>query len=214
MKNQNIKPNEKERIALDLFYNRFYDLYEEISHNDFFNNTASYRFYKIREIFSVYKELLGYEPIKFYIEVIKRTRPPLEGIIVSDLFSFIRNLLLHFPIFNNWDDVYISKNLATWNKAGTIHRFLEKSSKIKIDDKGTIHYRIWEKSKKLMTDISISFPEEYDDNNSIFLKNLVSEQEGIKLCLSFMKQILDSQIVSDEEQDIQIMSQVYIQKDR
>lgn len=214
MKNQNIKPNEKERIALDLFYNRFYDLYEEISHNDFFKNTASYRFYKIREIFSVYKELLGYEPIKFHIEVIKRTRPPLEGIIVSDLFSFIRNLLLHFPIFNNWDDVYISKNLATWNKAGTIHRFLEKSSKIKIDDKGTIHYRIWEKSKKLMTDISISFPEEYDDNNSIFLKDLVSEQEGIKLCLSFMKQILDSQIVSDEEQDIQIMSQVYIQKDR
>ena len=128
------------------------------------------------------------------------------------MFSFIRNLLLHFPIFNNWNDVYISKNLATWNKAGTIHRFLEKSSKIKIDDKGTIHYRIWEKSKKLMTDISISFPEEYGDNNSIFLKDLVSEQEGIKLCLSFMKQILDSQIVSDEEQDIQIMSQVYIPK--
>lgn len=214
MKNQNIKPNEKERIALDLFYNRFFDLYEEISYNDFFKNTASYRFYKIREIFSVYKELLEYEPIKFHIEVIKRTRPPLEGIIVSDLFSFIRNLLLHFPIFNNWNDVYISKNLATWNKAGTIHRFLEKSSKIKIDDKGTIHYRIWEKSKKLMTDISISFPEEYGDNNSIFLKDLVSEQEGIKLCLSFMKQILDSQIVSDEEQDIQIMSQVYIPKDR
>ena len=203
---------EKKSLCRSIPYNRFYDLYEEISHNDFFNNTGSYRFYKIREIFSVYKELLGYEPIKFYIEVIKRTRPPLEGIIVSDLFSFIRNLLLHFPIFNNWNDVYISKNLATWNKAGTIHRFLEKSSKIKIDDKGTIHYRIWEKSKKLITDISISFPEEYGDNNSIFLIDLVSEQEGIKLCLSFMKQILDSQIVSDEEQDIQIMSQVYIPK--
>lgn len=211
MENQNIKPNEKERIALDLFYNRFYDLYEELSHNDFFKNESSYRFYKMREIFSVYKELLGYEPIKFHIEVIKRTRPPLEGIIVSDLFSFIRNLLLHFPVFDNWDNVYISKDLATWNKAGTIHKFLEKSSKIKIDDKGTIHYRIWEKSKKLMTDISISFPEEYD-NNRIFLKDLVSEREGIKLCISFMKQILDSQIVSDEEQDIQIMSQVYIPK--
>ena len=212
MKNHNKKPNEKEKIALGLFYNRFYDLYEELSHDDFFKNKSSYRFYMIREIFSVYKELLGYKPIQYHIELIKKTRPPLEGIIVNDLFSFIRNLLLHFPIFNNWNDVYISKNLATWNKAGTIHRFLEKSSKIKIDDKGTIHYRIWEKSKKLMTDISISFPEEYGDNNSIFLKDLVSEQEGIKLCLSFMKQILDSQIVSDEEQDIQIMSQVYIPK--
>ena len=183
MKNQNIKPNEKERIALSLFYNRFYDLYEELSHNDFFNNTSSYRFYKIREIFSVYKELLGYEPIQYHIKLIKKTRPPLEGIIVNDLFSFVRNLLLHFPIFENWDDVYISKDLATWNKVGTIHKFLKESSKIKIDDKGTIKYRIWEKSKKLMTHISINFPEEYN-NNKIFLKDIVSEKEGIKFCIS------------------------------
>ena len=211
MKNQDIKPNEKERIALDLFYNRFYDLYEELSHSDFFKNKPSYRFYKIREIFSVYKELLGYEPIKHHIELIKRTRPPLEGIIVNDLFSFVRNLLLHFPVFDNWDDVYISKDLATWNKAGTIHRFLEKSSKIKIDDKGTIKYRIWEESKKLMTHISINFPEKYNDNK-IFLKDIVSEKEGIKLCISFMKEILDVQVDSDEEQDIKIMSQVYLPK--
>ena len=211
MKNQNIKPNEKERIALDLFYNRFYDLYEELSDNDFFKNKSSYRFYKIREIFSVYKELLGYEPIKYHIELIKKTRPPLEGIIVSDLFSFIRNLLLHFPVFDNWNDVYITKDLATWNKAGTIHKFLEKSSKIKINDKGTIKYRIWEESKKLMTHISINFPEEYN-GNKIFLKDIVSEQEGIKLCISFMKEILDVQVDSDEEQDIKIMSQVYVPK--
>lgn len=212
MQNQNIKPNKKERIALNLFYNRFYDLYEELSHSDFFLNEPSSRFFKIREIFSVYKELLGYEPIKFHIEVIKRTRPPLEGIIVSDLFSFIRNLLLHFPIFDSWDDVYISKDLATWNKAGTIHQFLEKSTKIKIDNKGTIHYRIWEKSKKLMTHISINFPEEYNDNR-IFLKNIVSEKEGIKLCISFMKEIVDVQVDSDEEQDIRIMSQIYVPKE-
>lgn len=209
MKNQNIKPNKKERIALDLFYNRFYDLYEELSHSDFFKNKSSYRFYKIREIFSVYKELLGYEPIQYHIELIKKTRPPLEGIIVNNLFSFVRNLLLHFPIFDNWDDVYISKDLATWNKAGTIHRFLKESSKIKIDDKETIKYRIWEESKKLMTHISINFPEEYNENK-IFLKDIVSEKEGIKLCISFMKEILDVQVDSDEEQDIKIMSQVYI----
>lgn len=211
MKHQNIKPNEKERIALDLFYNRFYDLYEELSINDFFLNKSAYRFYKIREIFSIYKELLGYEPIKYHIELIKKTKPPIEGIIVSDLFSFIRNLLLHFPVFDNWNDVYITKDLATWNKAGTIHKFLEKSSKIKIDDKGTIKYRIWEESKKLMTHISINFPEEYHDNK-IFLKDIVSEKEGIKLCISFMKEILDVQVDSDEEQDIKIMSQVYIPK--
>ena len=62
-----------------------------------------------------------------------------------------------------------------------------------------------------MTDISISFPEKYDDSK-IFLKDIVSEKEGIKLCISFMKQILDTQILSNKEQDIQIMSQVYIPK--
>jgi hypothetical protein len=209
MEKQNLRPNKKEKIALTLFYNRFYDLYDELSHQDFFKNEPSYRFYKIREIFSVYKELLGYEPIKYHIQLIKNTRPPLEGVIVSELFGFVRNLLLHFPVFDNWEDVYISKDLATWNKAGTIHKFLLKSSKIKIDDKGTIHYRIWEKSKKLMTDISINFPEKYDNSN-IFLKDIISEREGIKLCISFMKQILDTQVVSNEASDIQIMSQVYI----
>ncbi|WP_428737434.1 hypothetical protein [Sulfurimonas sp.] len=211
MEKQNLRPNKKEKIALTLFYNRFYDLYDELSHQDFFKNEPSYRFYKIREIFSVYKELLGYEPIKYHIQLIKNTRPPLEGVIVSELFGFVRNLLLHFPVFDNWEDVYISKDLATWNKAGTIHKFLLKSSQIKIDDKGTIHYRIWEKSKKLMTDISINFPEKYDDSQ-IFLKDIISEKEGIKLCISFMKQILDTQVVSDEDEDIQIMSQVYIPK--
>jgi len=143
--------------------------------------------------------------------VIKKTRPPLEGIIVNDLFSFVRNLLLHFPLFDNWDDVYITQNLATWNKAGRIHSFLKKSSKIKIDGKGTIKYRIWEDSKKLMTHISINFPEEYNDNK-IFLKDIISEREGIKLCISFMKEILDSQIEDSENQDIKIMSQVYVPK--
>lgn len=211
MDDKNIKSNDKERVALNLFYNRFYGLYEELSHNDFFKNEPSYRFYKIREIFSVYNELLGYDPIKCYIEEIKKTRPPLEGIIVNDLFSFVRNLLLHFPLFDNWDDVYITKDLATWNKVGRIHSFLKKSSKIKIDGKGTIKYRIWEESKKLMTYISINFPEEYN-NDKIFLKDIISEREGIKLCISFMKEILDTQVESNEKQDIKIMSQVYIPK--
>lgn len=205
------KPNKKEKFVLELFYNRFYNLYEELSQEKFFEKKPTYRFYKIRELFSVYKELLGYEPIQHYIKYIKNGgRPPLEGLIVDDLFSFVRNVLLHFPIFDNWEDVYISKDLATWNKAGTIHKFLLKSSEIKIDDSGVIKYRIWEKSKKLMTYIQFHLPEEYNDNSRIFLKEVISEKDGIKLCISFMKQVLDTQVHSDTEQDIVIMSQVYI----
>ena len=43
-------------------------------------------------------------------------------------------------------------------------------------------------------------------------KDIVSEKEGIKLCISFMKEILDVQVDSDEEQDIKIMSQIYVPK--
>ncbi|MDP1814020.1 MAG: hypothetical protein Q8K92_06185 [Leadbetterella sp.] len=208
-----IRPNSKEKNALNLFYNRFYDLYEELSQDKFFNQKASSRFYKTRDIFSVYKELLGYEPIRYYLKYVKSGgRPPLEGLIVDDLFSFVRNLLLHFPLFEEWDSVYIIKDLATWNKARTIHKFLEKSSKVKIDDSGTINYRIWEKSKNLMTYIQIHLPEEYNDTNKIFLKDIISEKDGVKLCISFMKQVLDTQVKSDKEEDVVIMSQVYIPK--
>jgi hypothetical protein len=212
MKNKAIKkkPNKKELIVLPLFYDRFYDLYEEISDEDFFRENSNLRFYKIREIFSVYKELLSYEPIKYYLKYIKNDgRPPLEGIIAEDLFGFIRNVLLHFPIFNSWDDVYITKNLATWNKEGTIHNFLLKSTKIKIDKKGTVKYRIWEHSKGKMTYIDINFPEQYIDNKRIYLKDIISEKDGVKFCISLMKQILDIQVIGSEKSDIKIMSQAY-----
>lgn len=107
-------PNEKELEVLTLFYNRFYDLYDEITNDNFQQEDAQLRFFKLREAFSIYKELLSYEPIKDYIKWMKKGgRPPLEGVIADGLFSFIRNLLLHFPVFKTWDEVFINKNLAT-----------------------------------------------------------------------------------------------------
>lgn len=208
---EEVKPNNKELVALSLFYNRFYDLYEEISEEgNFIEKAPQIRFCKIKEIFSVYKELMSYEPIKFYLNHIKKNRPPLEGIIAEDLFSFVRNLLMHFPLFDTWDQVYVTKNLATWNKAGSIDKFLSKCTKIKIDKNGAVKYRIWEKSKNKMTYIKINFPELYEENNPIYLKDVISEKDGVKFSISLMKQILDTQIDDDRESDIVIMSQVYI----
>ncbi|HHU89649.1 MAG TPA: hypothetical protein GXZ22_01155 [Clostridiaceae bacterium] len=205
-----LKPNKKEREVLSLFYNRFYDLYEEIVNDDFINKNAKIRFYKLRESFSIYKELLSYEPIKEYIKWMKKGgRPHLEGIIADDLFSFIRNLLLHFPIFDTWDEVYINKNLATWSKAGQIDKFLTNSIKIKIDGRGILKYRIWEEKKKKMTYFTINFPENYDDNN-IYLRDILSEEVGMKFCMALMKEVLDTQVENSKAPDIKIMSQVYI----
>lgn len=203
-------PTEKELEVLTLFYNRFYDLYEEITNDSFTGVDPQLRFFKLREAFSIYKELLSYEPIKNYIEWMKKGgRPPLEGVIADGLFSFIRNLLLHFPAFKTWDEVYINKNLATWSKVGQIDKFLKKSTQIKIDGKGVLQYRIWEVKKKKMTYFSVNFPEKYDENN-IYLKDIISEDVGMKFCMALMREILDTQVENAGEPDIKIMSQVYI----
>lgn len=207
---ETLSPNEKEIKVLTLFYNKFYDLYDEIVSDTFLNKEPNIRFFKLREAFSIYKELLSYQPIKDYIEWMKKGgRPPLEGVIADDLFSFIRNLLLHFPIFNTWDEVYINKNLATWSKVGQIDKFLNKCINIKIDGKGTLKYRMWEEEKKKMTYFSVKFPEKYGDNN-IYLKDIISEEIGMKFCMVLMKEILDTQVISSDKPKIKIMSQVYI----
>lgn len=203
-------PNMNEIKVLNLFYNRFYNLFDEINQDSFLYIDSNLKFYKLREIFSIYKELLYYKPIREYINYIKNWwKPPLDWIIVDDLFSFIRNLLSHFPLFNNWNEVYINKSLATWNGKWTIHKFLQKSVNIKIDWKWEIKYRIWESEKRKMTYISVFFPENYNNDELIYLKDIISENDGIKLCISFMKEVLDTQVDWKIWPDIKIMSQVY-----
>ncbi len=60
-----------------------------------------------------------------------------------------------------------------------------------------------------MTYFSINFPEEYEDNN-IYLKDIISEEVGMKFCMVLMREILDKQVENAEESNIKIMSQVYI----
>lgn len=207
---EELKPSKKEVEVLTLFYNRFYDLYDEIVADNFIEENGNVRFLKLREAFSIYKELLNYKPIKYFIEWMKKGgRPPLEGIIADEVFSFIRNLLLHFPIFDTWNEVYINKKLATWSKVGQIDKFLNKCVNIKIDGKNEVKYRIWEEEKKKMTYFSINFPEKYEDND-IYLKDLISEEVGMKFCMALMREILDKQVINADIPKIKIMSQVYV----
>ena len=207
---EELKPSKNEVEVLTLFYNRFYDLYDEIVADNFIEENGNVRFLKLREAFSIYKELLNYKPIKYYIEWMKKGgRPPLEGIIADEVFSFIRNLLLHFPIFDTWNEVYVNKKLATWSKVGQIDKFLNKCVNIKIDGKSEVKYRIWEEEKKKMTYFSIKFPEKYEDND-IYLKDVISEEVGMKFCMALMREILDKQVINADIPKIKIMFQVYV----
>ena len=96
-----IIPSTAEKELLTLAYNRFYDLYEEIMSDSFWSKEDSYRFNKIKEIFSTYAEILNYPPIKWVISYLKNNRPPMEAEIGSEFFAFIRNILVHFPFSRN-----------------------------------------------------------------------------------------------------------------
>lgn len=205
-----LRPNEQEKEALTLFYNRFYALFDEITDDVFLTKPAKIRFLTLKEAFSVYKEVLSYEPIKDYLRWMKAGgRPIFDGIIADDLFSFIRNLLLHFPIFDTWDDVYITKDLATWVKSGQINTFLKRCHGYQIDGQGSIKYRIWEEKTQKMAYFSVNFPEQYEQKR-IYLKDIITEEVGSKFCMTLMRKILDSQVENSEKPSINIMSQVYM----
>ncbi|WP_292388097.1 hypothetical protein [Methanosarcina sp. UBA5] len=189
---EDLRPNPAEIEFLTLAYNRFYNIFEEVMDDSFFEKDEWNRFSKIKEGFAIYSELLNYEPIGWAIEQMRKTRPPNEAEIGSDLFKTIRNIIIHFPFFESWDEVWFSKRIINWNKEGkSIDRFLKKCR-----GKETVKYRIWEEQKKKMTYLSVNFPQKYEDESKIYLKNILSEKEGVKFSFILMKNIIDTQILN------------------
>lgn len=189
------KPNNTELEFLTLAYNRFYDLYDEVMDDDYWQKDEWERFSKIKQAFAIYAELLNYEPIKQVIEQLKTARPPMESEIGSELFKFVRNVVSHFPFFKSWDAVWVSKPIINWYREGlTIDRFLKK-----YEGHQEVKYRFWEEKKKRMTYLKISFPEAYNDESKIFLNKMISEKEGVKFSFILMRQIMDTQVEEVKE---------------
>ena len=187
---EGLRPNRAEKEFLTLAYNRFYDIFEEVMDDSFWDKDEWYRFSKVKDGFAVYAELLNYPPIKWAIEHIKKARPPMEAEIGSELFKFIRNIIVHFPFFESWNEVWINKSIINWYKEGqSIDKFLNKYK-----GSETVKYRFWEAQKKRMTYLSISFPKKYEEDTKVYLKKILSEKEGVRFSFILMKQILDTQV--------------------
>jgi hypothetical protein len=189
------RPNQQEVQFLTLAYNRFCDIFEEVMEDNFWNRDASYRFSKIRDGFGVYSELLHYEPLQWVLDNMRIQRPPLEAEIAKELFRFVRNVITHFPFFDNWESVWVNKSVLTWSgKSQSVDRFLEKYV-----GKGEVQYRFWEPMKNKMTYLSIRFPDHYHDDAKIYLKDILSEKEGAKFSFILMKKVLDTQVETMNE---------------
>ncbi len=195
-----IRPNPAEKEFLTLAYNRFYDLYEEINSDEFWESNEKYRFNQFKSVFSIYNELLKYEPIKGVIEYLKKHRPPMEAEIGSDLFSTIRNIVVHFPFFEVWNDVWIRKDIVNWQREGqSIDKFFDK-----YDGHQQVKYRFWEADKKKMNYVVIGFGNGYKVYEKIFLRDMINERDGVRFCLVLMKNIIDSQIeeISEKRSEV------------
>lgn len=159
--------------------------------DDFWDKDSHYRFSRVSSVFAVYAEILSYESFRYVLETIKTQRPPMESEISGPMFKFFRNIFAHFPFFDTWDDVWVSKELVNWQREGrTIDKFLKKHFGSK-----EVKYRFWESDKKQMTYISINFPLEYGEKE-IYLKDMLSEKDGVKFCLIMMRQIINTQVES------------------
>ena len=192
---ENLRPNKTEIEFLTLAYNRFYDLYDEVMKDNFWEKDEWERFSKIKQAFAIYSELLNYEPLKHVIEQLKTARPPMESEIGSELFKFVRNVVSHFPFFNSWNSVWIKQSIVNWYKKGlTIDKFL-----IKYEGHEKVKYRFWEEKKKQMTYLSICFPSKYTNDSKIYLKEMISEKEGVKFSFILMRQIMNTQVEEIKE---------------
>jgi hypothetical protein len=185
-----LRPNCSEIAFLNLAYQRLIPLFDEIMGEAFWEEDVWYRFSKVTNGFAIYGEVLNYEPIKRVIEQLKTARPPMEAEIGSELFKFIRNVIAHFPFFEEWNDVWINKSLVNWyNEGQSIDRFLNKYA-----GHDPIKYRFWESQKKRMTYLSINFPDKYEDESRIYLREIVSERDGVRFCFIMMRQIMNTQV--------------------
>ena len=148
---------------------------ELIWYNYDYNNNK--KFQLVKSIAGITSELLDSDEInEKMMEIAKSSE--VNGDNIEDKFNtfkMIRNVLNHFPIFNSWEEIYISRELVNWNNP--------KYSQILdyFDEEKEMSYRIylnenneWIEKKKI--DIRVPKLEQY---NKIYLKDIISLDDVI-----------------------------------
>ena len=186
--NEGIHPTGTEVEFLTLAYNRFLDLFDEMMTDEFWDKSPVYRLSRTKDVFAVYSETLKYSPIQWVIENV--TRPNFSD-VGKDLFKFIRHVLLHFPFFNQWDEIWLKRSIVNLysQRPQFIDRYLSDN-----EGKEELKYRFWEGDKKRMTYVSIKYPSNYSSDEKVFLKEMLEETAGVKFSLIFMNSILRTQV--------------------
>lgn len=176
----------KEHDFLEIGVEKIGKIYDEIyDEESFFKNSPEIRFYKYKEIFTLYFELITHEKMQKAIKEMKQNEYVKIEPYYYEFFSFIRNVIIHFPIYTTWDEVYIDEELLSWNKKKkSIHTFLVKYN-------NTYKFlELHDKKKNTTRRIVINLHIDYDKGKGFYLKNVLPEKDALVLFLSIIWEII------------------------
>lgn len=185
--------NESERQFLVIAYDRLKTIHKEIcfKKSEFWQKESYYRFSRIKEAFALFAEISSHRSVKTFVNVLDIYHEKfLFPFLTNEVFRFIRNVISHFPLYDSWDEVWISKSLINWNKSGqSIDRFLKMN--VGKEPIGYAYKDGTEDKNTFPTLVDFNFPKTYDDNTKIYLKDMIPEKDGIIFSIIIMVQIIE-----------------------
>ena len=132
---------------------------------------------KLRKISSLINELLEDDKLKDEFE--KSIKSKADEAIKIKFFNIIRHILVHFPIYESWDDIYLNKEIVQWNrcKKGEIEKFFS-GDNVSRKFSYTV-YALRANSYEKSSTIDVEIPSIED---GFYLKELISKRDFKTTC--------------------------------
>lgn len=147
-----------------------------------YNEKNSYQYQKfqlIKELTPLVSELLDKDDIRDRLIKLANTSKVNgdDNDIKIATFDLIRNILIHFPIFQTWDEIWISESLLKWNnpKNSNILKYFKNNCN------KTFTYRILLNENKKWVErhtIKITIPV-LEKDKKVYLKDFLSLDDAI-----------------------------------
>jgi len=187
---ENGLPEPQQIEFLNLAFTRYLHLRHALK-NPNPSNTQEQKFYYIKELISVYNELEMFPNIKSSLFSKHVDNPILR---FGPLFKAIRNLVSHFPFFYSWDEVKFNRELVTCMKPKnlTIDRYFA-------NEKGYLElpFRFVDQSTGRQIEGEIFAPKGYNNNDTVYLKDILCLQDAITLIVGYSHMVLSTCMIEN-----------------
>lgn len=143
------------------------------------NSSSEQKFSVIKELSPLITELLSKKEIRDKFVDLANSSKVKENSEDNNIkfkaFEIIRHIIIHFPFFDNWNDVFITNNLLSWNNKEhwAIKKFFSKEAVFQYVIY-TKNYDKWEPSRHVKMNVK-----KLDDSNPLYLKDVISEDDVI-----------------------------------